>query len=124
MGTFNLVNRIDVKSKNGNIDYLYGPYQSLSEAFEAVPKSRRSKGRTVGIIQDNKVVEYWWNGGIEDSDIKEKITAEVDYVEQEIKFCDESTYNDLVEHGLVNPDVIYFVYEDEDEEEEQNVIQG
>lgn len=46
-------------------DSLYGPYDSLEEAYKAL-QGRESLGRTVGIIENGSVVEYWFKSGIND----------------------------------------------------------
>lgn len=56
-----------------NVDYMYGPYTATTEksakevAFEALSATTDNieanalvKGKTVGIIEDGKVVEYWF----------------------------------------------------------------
>lgn len=118
MKTINFLNRIDVKKECADIDALYGPYVSIQAALETIPKNRRAKGRTVGILQDNKVEEYWFKGGIENNNLVKKIVADITITEQELRFVDESTYEDLVEHQMIDPDVIYFVYEDQEEQGE------
>ena len=67
MATFDLSNRIRVLNPCSNIDHYYGPYESIEAAKTTLAGFMRSdaskellKGRTIGIIEDNKVVEYWW----------------------------------------------------------------
>lgn len=52
-----------------SIDYLYGPYSSITEGLKAVPSEYRALGRTIGIITDGVVKEYWFESGIKDSDL-------------------------------------------------------
>ena len=52
-----------------NLDTYYGLYDSIEEALKIIPPRMRSKGRTVGILEDGSVVEYWFESGIEDSDL-------------------------------------------------------
>ena len=52
-----------------NLDTYYGLYDSIEEALKIIPPRMRSKGRTVGILKDGSVVEYWFESGIEDSDL-------------------------------------------------------
>lgn len=49
-----------------NIDYKYGPYNSIQDALDAIPYNQRSIGLTVGIKESNTGVieEYWFNAGI------------------------------------------------------------
>lgn len=74
---FNLAKQIDVRSTCSNIDILYGPYNSIEEACTSVPKARRSLGRTLGIITEGSLEEYWWKSGIEDSDLEAKNKEEL-----------------------------------------------
>lgn len=52
-----------------NADSQYGPYDSLSAALTAVESPTRAIGKTVGIMVDGSVVEYWFKSGITDSDL-------------------------------------------------------
>lgn len=79
--TLNLTRGLEVKGKYSNIDFLYGPYTTLQAACKRVVEAVRQKGLTVGIIEENSVVEYWWRDGITDSDLilknpsKDKVDA-------------------------------------------------
>lgn len=77
MGTFNVAQRIDVREKNSNIDALYGPYESIEAANAAIPRGRRALGRTVAILEDNGVAEYWYKSGIEDVDLVLKVQESI-----------------------------------------------
>ena len=55
-----------------NIDYKYGPYNSLDEALSYLPTRLRAVGLTFAVKKNNKIVEYWFDGGINDSDAKLK----------------------------------------------------
>lgn len=70
---FNISQPIDVRSKCANIDVLYGPYDSISAACTAIIPARRVIGRTVGIIDNGSILEYWWKAGLEDSDLVQKV---------------------------------------------------
>ena len=70
---FNISQPIDVRSKCANIDILYGPYDSISAACTAIIPARRVIGRTVGIIDNGSILEYWWKAGLEDSDLVQKV---------------------------------------------------
>lgn len=89
--TLNLTRGLEVKGKYSDIDFLYGPYTTLQAACKRVVEAVRQKGLTVGIIEENSVVEYWWRDGITDSDLilknpsKEKVEeleGRVDNLEQ------------------------------------------
>lgn len=43
---FNISQPIDVRSKCANIDYLYGPYNSVEEAFAAIDSADVSDSKT------------------------------------------------------------------------------
>ena len=62
---------VNVRNANpsANIDYYYGTYNSLEEACQNVPQEVRLKGKTVGIIENGNVVEYWWKSGVRDEDL-------------------------------------------------------
>lgn len=65
---------VNVRNANpsANIDYYYGTYESKAQACALVPRAVRMKGKTVGIIENGSVVEYWWRSGIEDDDLEVK----------------------------------------------------
>lgn len=60
-GSFNLGNQITLKNVNSNVDRDYGPYEgkSLSEIAELL-KDTIQIGKTIGVIEEGKIVEYWW----------------------------------------------------------------
>ena len=83
MGNFKLANRIEVREAVANIDALYGPYNSVQDACEHIPLSRRAIGLTVGIISNNTIEEYQWKSGIQDQDLErkiEKINLTINYI--------------------------------------------
>lgn len=69
-----------VGSPNLPLDYWYGPYENIAKALEktaattvdGVQVTRRYVGMTVGIVTNNTVEEYWFNGGIEDNHLVKK----------------------------------------------------
>lgn len=67
--TLNLTRGLEVRGKYSNIDFLYGPYTTLQAACKRIVEAVRQKGLTVGIIERDSVVEYWWRDGIKDSDL-------------------------------------------------------
>ena len=71
--SINISKQLDVRSVCANIDILYGPYDSITEACEAIPIGRRAIGRTVGITESGSILEYWWKAGLEDSDLVQKV---------------------------------------------------
>lgn len=57
-----------------NLDYYYGPWESIQDACENVPVSVRERGLTVGIYDDREgVIEYQWKEGTEDGHLVEKV---------------------------------------------------
>ena len=51
------------------LDARYGPWLTTTEAKERIAKEFRQKGLTIGVIESLKVVEYWWEEGVEDEDL-------------------------------------------------------
>lgn len=54
-------------------DERFGPYDSVASALTSVPKVFRYKGLTLGVTLDGTLKEYWFPGGIEDTDFVEKM---------------------------------------------------
>lgn len=70
VNTFNSYDSIKIAKAVSNIDYFYGPYESIEQANSNIPKSYRKQGRTVGIINSQKGIdEYWYKEGIEDNNL-------------------------------------------------------
>lgn len=59
--TFDLTKRVKILNPCSNVDAHYGPYTSLEEARTTLQGLLTSTaiGRTIGVISDNKVSEYW-----------------------------------------------------------------
>lgn len=58
------------------MDQKYGPYASDTDAINAIPLSYRHKGLTVGVLNNSgSVIEYWWQNGIADVDLVQKVTG-------------------------------------------------
>src|SRR5690554_2342167 len=51
-----------------NIDERYGPYQSIEDALIGT-QGTRVIGLTVGVIENDIVVEYWFKSGISDEEL-------------------------------------------------------
>lgn len=64
MAVASLANRIQVNTNCANNDALYGPYNSIAEAISSIPPAllngEGARGRTIGVLEGGKVVEYWW----------------------------------------------------------------
>lgn len=58
-----------------NVDGKYGPYASRADALTAISTESRSIGLTVGIKTGNTIAEYWFNGGTDDNNFVEKLSA-------------------------------------------------
>lgn len=69
MSTYDLINKIRLLEPHANIDKLYGTYNSIAEALLVVVPGIRMIGRTVGVIENGSIVEYWFKEGIEDADL-------------------------------------------------------
>lgn len=53
-----------------NIDVKYGPYDSIADALETLETNMRVAGLTIGVrLGDNKIAEYWFNGGISNENL-------------------------------------------------------
>lgn len=53
-------------------DARFGPYVDTAAALE-IPKSRRYKGLTIGIITPTGISEYWWKEGVDDGNLVQKL---------------------------------------------------
>lgn len=52
-----------------HVDNRYGPYSSVSNANSSIPVLARVEGLTVGIDSGNGIQEYWYKGGVSDSNL-------------------------------------------------------
>ena len=59
-----------------NIDERKSIYKSIDEALKAIPITNRNVGLTIPIYNGIKIVEYWWEKGIKDSDLVKKINGD------------------------------------------------
>jgi hypothetical protein len=103
--------RLKVVSKPvASIDDNYGPYDNVEDALNSIPLALRAVGLTVGIQQNNNIVEYWFQDGITDSHLKEKKPFNTYFTNEYF-----DTYEDglLVEessiHEIQNQDVIQLI---------------
>lgn len=66
--------------KNGrptiDIDERKSIYKSISEALKAIPITNRNVGLTISIYNGTKIIEYWWEKGIKDSNLVKKINGD------------------------------------------------
>lgn len=68
MSTFDLTQKVKIVTPNASSDSQYGPYDSIGEALTAT-ENLRELGRTVGIIENGGISEYWFKEGITDNDL-------------------------------------------------------
>ena len=79
--SFDLSQRIRVSSKHANIDERYGPYTSVTAALVANSLASRAQGRVFGIIENGKVVDYWFpTSDVTDSALEKKKEGGVSYI--------------------------------------------
>lgn len=72
--THRIARPIELRNQHSNIDYQYGPYTSVAEACSSIPLIIRGVGKTVGILgTNNTILEYWFQGGIDDINLIKKI---------------------------------------------------
>jgi hypothetical protein len=66
--TFDLTKRVKILNPCSNVDAHYGPYTSLDEARTTLTGLLTSTaiGRTIGVIDGNKVTEYWLQPVLDD----------------------------------------------------------
>ena len=76
MANFELANKIKIVNPNANVDSDYGTYATISDACAAIPFELRALGKTVGIIENGSVVEYWWKSGTADANLVKKNNGE------------------------------------------------
>lgn len=69
MAGFQIGSKIDIRNPAADVDIRYGTYNSVAEAKSSVILALREKGLTVGVIDNGKVIEYWWRDGVTDNDL-------------------------------------------------------
>lgn len=74
VGSFNLGNQITLKNVNSNVDRDYGPYKDKTlDEIANLLKDTIQIGKTIGVIEENKIVEYWWqNTGAKNEFVKKQ----------------------------------------------------
>ena len=78
-GSFNLGNQITLKNVNSNVDRDYGPYKdkTLTEIADLL-KDTIQIGKTIGVIEGSKIVEYWWqNTGTKYEFVKKQVFNDI-----------------------------------------------
>lgn len=97
MATFDLTARINVVNPSANLDSQYGPYESTDAAVTALGPllTDTAVGRTVGIIENGQVVEYWWQntGTNENNELTYGFVSK--HAPQELALIEEADINGL-----------------------------
>ena len=79
------------------LDARYGPWESAEQALKVVKGFMRQKGLTVGVIgPQDRVVEYWWEDGIQDHQLVPKATDGDKTLTFHVTHMDEV----VIEHGM------------------------
>lgn len=97
MATFDLTARINVVNPSANLDSQYGPYETTDAAVTALGPLLTSAavGRTVGIIENGQVVEYWWQNTGVDENNEATYGFVIKHESQEIETIKEQDISDL-----------------------------
>lgn len=90
-----------IRSNNVNLDANYGPYESPSAAHAALADNEKNKiGVTVGVIENNTITEYWYQGGTTEQHLVKKQSAEVT-VDNELSGTSENpVQNKVIKNAL------------------------
>ena len=71
--SYDITQKVKVTNPTSNVDWYYGGdngyWNSIAEALANVPKALRQIGKTVAVLENGSVTEYWWKSGIEDADL-------------------------------------------------------
>lgn len=103
--TFNIAQPIYLREQYANLDYLYGPYESVAAANTAIPSERRAIGLTVAIIEDGSAVEYWYKAGVSDENlVLKKAPDEL----PKLEYTEEYPANTVL-HGEIGSNLIVTV---------------
>jgi hypothetical protein len=54
------------------VDSRYGPYSSVEQAKQNLSVYRRYRGLTIGVIESNSIIEYWFKDSTADEDLELK----------------------------------------------------
>lgn len=67
-----------ISSENVSISLDYGPYESREAAHTFLEENDKNQiGVTVGVIENNTIVEYWYQGGTTEQHLVEKQAAKI-----------------------------------------------
>lgn len=105
--------KIQVGAAVANVDAKYGPYNSKNAAYNALGEGGMdviAEGLTIGIIENGRIVEYWWQGGTSLSNLVKKgggseslNSASISY-DNSVSGMSASNVKDAIDelHGLLN----------------------
>ena len=88
---------INSTAVTSNLDYKYGPYTSLQEAYNALGPSGLDKlaiGLTVGILEDGVITEYWFKEGITLSNLVKKQVSDLSDLSEAVITTSEQSLTD------------------------------
>ena len=104
------INQDETYTYYPNIDYMYGPYNSLEEAYAALSQQSDNigatalvKGKTVGVIEDGKISEYWFESDPADATAGYKITDLVKKHSEQSSSANIIDLKDYIQAGKVLP---------------------
>lgn len=109
-GTFPLGNQISLSNVNSNIDKDYGPYDSTEYTKEEIIELLKTTiqiGKTIGVVENGKVVEYWAQPKKEVTEVKtyadlEFVNKSPDITISDSSGCFKVNDNDVSIFGLEN----------------------
>lgn len=73
--SFPLGKPIKIAAKHAGLSAYSGPWDSVAIALSKIPEAIREIGFTTIIIVAGKAVEYWWESGITDAHLVQKVTS-------------------------------------------------
>lgn len=94
------------------LDYMYGPYESLTVAKTFIKPVLRYPGMTIGVIvAPNVIKEYWFNGGTADINLVEKQVSDgqdLEAIKNRLKGIEDAVPQGTSEENpLVNKQGLY-----------------
>lgn len=101
------------------LDVNAGPYESIAAALAALDSGLRYIGLTALIVQNNQVVEYWFNGGISDANFVQKNVQGIDYGSINFVKLTQAQYDALEVAEELEDDVLYLIVGEDEEVEDE-----
>lgn len=65
-----------ISAASANVDFDYGPYNSITEALTTLTSPFRTLGKTVGVVSNGSIEEYWFKDGVLDIDLVQKQSSD------------------------------------------------